>query len=235
MIGIAAGPSQLPKFFPDGQAKTQGLCYINGPDSRPGTPGRTDPVPGVCETAQAAHLPAMDAVFAEAMGKAFAAAMDETGRKNARAVPQAAAPVTPGAGTDVVWQILGGAGRELDRGEILHAAKAAGLNRGTCSRQSAWRLRNCSPGCPTGGGSSARGTAPGVPAADGAQGLPTGAGGSGGPPGAAPEIRAHSIVGLQAHSPLPRRISPPEYASAQAVCRRRGDHVENSPGALWGG
>jgi hypothetical protein len=65
--------------------------------------------------------------------------------------------------------------------------------------------------------------------------LPTGAGGSGGPPGAAPEIRAHSIVGLQAPSPLPRRISPPEYASAQTVCRRHRDHVENSPGVLWRG
>src|SRR5213595_1436163 len=90
---------------------------------------RTLRVADMHEVAGTAVLPELDSVFADAI---------EAMRRNA---PAATAPAAPSASADVVWKVLVGADRHLDRGEILHAAKNAGLNGGSLFRSVSPRAR----------------------------------------------------------------------------------------------
>ena len=58
-----------------------------------------------------------------------------------------ATPVAPSTDADVVQKVPADAGRNLDRGEILHQARNAGLGGGSLFRAVGLRLKNSPPAC----------------------------------------------------------------------------------------
>jgi hypothetical protein len=119
MLGLAADPSALPKYFASGEP-TQGVGYVVSVDNRQ-APMRCDLVPRRMRR-QPAEVPQLEPEFLEAMDKAM---------RGALALP-AGSPAQPDAaddGTldgrrciDAVWQVLADRGAPMERGEILRWA-----------------------------------------------------------------------------------------------------------------
>jgi hypothetical protein len=129
MIGIAADPSGLPKYFADGEP-TVGLGYASGPDNRPSTPTRWDWEPDPYKVARSATIRAFDGRLAEAMDRTIANSGVQLPLPSASA-PLAAVPATddgpePEGRTcaDAVLAVLDKAGAELDRGVIIERVRA---------------------------------------------------------------------------------------------------------------
>jgi FtsK/SpoIIIE family len=133
MIGLAADPAHLPKFFASGE-KTHGVCYVSGPDNCQ-APGRLDIVRKPGKVAAAAVIPPLDTPFAEAMARFLPEAQGKL-EDVAAAYQQVAGspmPLSVVAGdddvpegrtaSDAIVAVLADAGRDLDRGEIIKRCK----------------------------------------------------------------------------------------------------------------
>jgi hypothetical protein len=137
MIGINAEPSQLPKYFADGEP-TVGLGYGDGPDNRPSTPLRWDWVPDPYKVARSANIRGLDERCAEAMDRVMS-------RRGAQLPLPAAAPLAavppveddkPGrSAADAILAVLTS---ELDRGHIIAALRDLA---GEWGRPSPWKAR----------------------------------------------------------------------------------------------
>jgi hypothetical protein len=125
MVGLQADPAALPKYFPDGEP-TQGIGYAVTLDNRQ-APMRTDIVPSRMRH-RAVEVPHLEDEFLEAMDRA----MRGGGVLLPSAAPAPASAAQPDVPADdgpegrrcidAVWTVLKGAGREMERAEIIDMA-----------------------------------------------------------------------------------------------------------------
>jgi hypothetical protein len=121
MLGLPADPSELPRYFPDGQP-TYGLGYVLGPDNRQAV-ARVD-LPGRATRNDIPQLPPFDDRLAAIMGR-FGSAVPPPLQPTLSAVPPAAPAADDDSApegrtaADAILAVLAETGRETDRGEIL--------------------------------------------------------------------------------------------------------------------
>jgi hypothetical protein len=159
MLGLVKDPAEIPRFFPGG-AKTSGLGYTDGWDSRPDAPMRTD-MPAAAAYANPPAVPQLDDRFLEVMDKAMREAVSPTatvapvaaaapaqqgaasGLARLRLVRSPAEPAEPAepAGQrceDAVWMVLTEAGGPVERGEII--SRVTGISE-QWQRPKCWSIR----------------------------------------------------------------------------------------------
>lgn len=143
MLGLVKDPSEIPRFFGDGE-ETAGLGYMDGPDSRPDAPMRTDRV-GKEHYRNPPQVRQLDDRFLEVMDRAMKESVSPTSTvapvpvaaperpaasgglgkllQIRRDEPPAPEPATEGRRCiDAVWQVLRETSAEMTRGEVIKAA-----------------------------------------------------------------------------------------------------------------